>query len=268
MQHGLRLTLRRSTAVGSRPFARTFAKKAPVPFHYEPVFQDAVEDDTQYRCLTTDYVSTIEVDGKTVLKVDPEGLRLLSKTAMNDISHLLRPAHLKQLASILDDPEASANDRFVALELLKAVWCAGPGPQNLEFRVAPQACFKDCSRPSGIACSKCYDAISMCVHKHESSLQYRFNRPLCSIWQGGCSIVCCGGSCGSSGFAGLPWILKQCAQLSYSENLDHVMWLRMQLVLHPGSGLYSKNRISVDRHTRFDLMISGNISGILLVSIC
>lgn len=116
--------------MGSRPFARTFAKKAPVPFHYEPVFQDAVEDDTQYRCLTTDYVSTIEVDGKTVLKVDPEGLRLLSKTAMNDISHLLRPAHLKQLASILDDPEASANDRFVALELLKAVWCAGPGPQK------------------------------------------------------------------------------------------------------------------------------------------
>eukprot|EP01051_Picozoa_sp_SAG22_P002525 SAG22_NODE_113_length_19407_cov_214.925161_18_plen_254_part_00 len=57
--------------------------------------------------------------GKQVLHVEPEGLRLLASTAMRDIAHLLRPAHLKQLSSILKDPEATANDKFVALELLK-----------------------------------------------------------------------------------------------------------------------------------------------------
>ena len=64
-------------------------------------------------------VSTTQVDGKTVLKVTPEALEQLAFAACHDVSHLLRPAHLKQLAGILKDPEASANDRFVALDLLK-----------------------------------------------------------------------------------------------------------------------------------------------------
>ncbi|MBL4612472.1 MAG: fumarate hydratase [Emcibacter sp.] len=76
-------------------------------------------EDTPYRKITSDYVSTHEIDGKTILKVDPEGLRLLAKEAMRDIAHLLRPGHLQQLANILKDPEASANDKFVATELLK-----------------------------------------------------------------------------------------------------------------------------------------------------
>ena len=76
-------------------------------------------DDTSYRKITSDYVSTIQVDGKTILKVEPEGLRLLAKEAMRDIAHLLRPGHLQQLANILKDEEASDNDKFVALELLK-----------------------------------------------------------------------------------------------------------------------------------------------------
>ena len=76
-------------------------------------------DKTPYRKITSDYVSTITVDGKTILKVDPEGLRLLAKEAMRDIAHLLRPAHLQQLSNILKDDEASDNDRFVATELLK-----------------------------------------------------------------------------------------------------------------------------------------------------
>ncbi|RSN70717.1 MULTISPECIES: fumarate hydratase [Actinomadura] len=76
-------------------------------------------DDTDYRLLTTEGVSTFEANGRTFLQVEPEALRLLTETAMRDISHLLRPAHLAQLRKILDDPEASPNDRFVALDLLK-----------------------------------------------------------------------------------------------------------------------------------------------------
>ncbi|VAX04267.1 Fumarate hydratase class I, partial [hydrothermal vent metagenome] len=76
-------------------------------------------DDTPYRKITSDYVSTIQVDGKTILKVEPEGLQLLAKEAMRDIAHLLRPGHLQQLSNILTDDEASDNDKFVATELLK-----------------------------------------------------------------------------------------------------------------------------------------------------
>jgi fumarate hydratase class I len=74
---------------------------------------------TEYRKVTSDFVSTIQVDGKEILKVDPEGIRLLTAEAMKDISHLLRPTHLEKLAKILEDPEASDNDRFVATELFK-----------------------------------------------------------------------------------------------------------------------------------------------------
>ncbi|TDD32421.1 fumarate hydratase [Actinomadura sp. KC06] len=76
-------------------------------------------DETDYRLLTSGGVSTFEANGRTFLQVEPEALRLLTETAMRDISHLLRPAHLAQLRRILDDPEASPNDRFVALDLLK-----------------------------------------------------------------------------------------------------------------------------------------------------
>lgn len=77
------------------------------------------EDKTEYRKLTSDFVSEDEFKGEKVLSVEPEALRLLSEQAFMDINHLLRPAHLKQLASILDDPEATDNDKFVAYDLLK-----------------------------------------------------------------------------------------------------------------------------------------------------
>jgi fumarate hydratase class I len=77
------------------------------------------EDTTQYRLLTQDFVSTFEAGGKTFLQVEPEALTLLTREAMRDIAHLLRPGHLQQLSNILKDPEATSNDRFVALELLK-----------------------------------------------------------------------------------------------------------------------------------------------------
>ncbi|HEX8002335.1 MAG TPA: fumarate hydratase [Mycobacteriales bacterium] len=83
--------------------------------------------DTPYRLLTTDGVSTIEAAGREFLVVEPEALRLLTETAMRDIAHLLRPGHLRQLRAILDDPEASPNDRFVALDLLKNANIAAGG---------------------------------------------------------------------------------------------------------------------------------------------
>ena len=80
-----------------------------------------------YRKITDDYVSTFEAGGRRFLKVEPEALRLLTAEAMRDIAHLLRPGHLTQLAAILEDPEASPNDRFVATELLKNANIAAGG---------------------------------------------------------------------------------------------------------------------------------------------
>jgi fumarate hydratase class I len=77
------------------------------------------EDTTEYRLLTRDHVSVSTWDGRDMLQVAPEGLTLLAREAFRDVSHLLRPAHLKQVKAILDDPESSDNDRYVALEMLK-----------------------------------------------------------------------------------------------------------------------------------------------------
>ncbi len=85
------------------------------------------QDTTPYRKLTSDYVKTVEIDGKSFLKVEEEGIRLLAEQAFMDINHLLRPAHLKQLSSILEDPEATQNDRFVAFDLLKNANIAAGG---------------------------------------------------------------------------------------------------------------------------------------------
>ncbi|WGT47429.1 fumarate hydratase [Tessaracoccus lacteus] len=86
------------------------------------------EDKTPYRRLTTEGVEVVEgPEGRTFLKVAPEALTLLAETAMHDIAHYLRPAHLQQLRNILDDDEASANDKFVALDLLKNANIAAGG---------------------------------------------------------------------------------------------------------------------------------------------
>ena len=76
-------------------------------------------DTTIYRSLGSDGVSVIKLGDQEFLQVQPEAIAKLTEVAIHDINHYLRPDHLKQLASILDDPEASANDRFVALDLLK-----------------------------------------------------------------------------------------------------------------------------------------------------
>ena len=75
-------------------------------------------DKTQYRLLTKDYVKVVECDGRKILKVDPKGLELLSKAAYSDVSFYLRPAHLQKLRNILEDPEATDNDKFVAYTML------------------------------------------------------------------------------------------------------------------------------------------------------
>jgi len=86
-------------------------------FIYQPIFEHG-HDETPYRKLTDQFVSTARFEGRALLRVEPEALALLAREALDDVSHLLRPGHLAQLAKILDDPEASENDRFVALELL------------------------------------------------------------------------------------------------------------------------------------------------------
>ncbi|MBR1883296.1 MAG: fumarate hydratase [Muribaculaceae bacterium] len=87
-------------------------------FNYAPMFQLG-EDKTEYYHLTSDYVSVGEFEGKPILKVQPEALTLLSQQAFRDVSFMLRRTHNEQVAKILNDPEASENDKYVALTFLR-----------------------------------------------------------------------------------------------------------------------------------------------------
>ncbi len=102
------------------------AQKSPV-FAYQELFPHAGADHTEYRLLTDEFVSTATFDGNEVLKVDPEALTYLAHQALRDTSFLLREKHLGQVAAILDDPEASANDRYVALAMLRNAEVAAEG---------------------------------------------------------------------------------------------------------------------------------------------
>jgi fumarate hydratase class I len=104
-------------------------------FRYENPVQLSV-DDTRYRLLTKDFVETTIIDGKKILKVDPGGLELLAREAVSDLSFYLRTSHLEKLAKILEDPEATDNDRFVAYMMLRNTvisargdlpWCQDTG---------------------------------------------------------------------------------------------------------------------------------------------
>jgi fumarate hydratase class I len=96
------------------------------PFHYQELFETG-PDTTEYRLLTREHLRETEFEGQKVLVVDPEALTLLANQAFHDINFFLRPAHLQQVAAILDDPEASENDRMVALTLLKNADVASAG---------------------------------------------------------------------------------------------------------------------------------------------
>ena len=108
-------------------------------FQYQELFEHRT-DTTPYRMLTSDHVSTASFGDHEILQVAPEALTLIAREAMDDVAHLLRSSHLQQLAAILDDPEASDNDRFVALELLKNANIAAsrvlPGCQDTGTAVA------------------------------------------------------------------------------------------------------------------------------------
>ena len=91
-----------------------------------PLFQLG-PDETEYRRLDIGGVGTVDVGGETLLTVEAATLEALTEEAFKDIHHLFRPGHLQQLRNILDDPEASTNDRFVALELLKNASIASAG---------------------------------------------------------------------------------------------------------------------------------------------
>jgi fumarate hydratase class I len=98
----------------------------PTGFAYSPMYPLG-PDQTQYKKLEIAGVSTITCNGQSVLRIEPQALTELALRAYHDVSHLLRPGHLRQLRAILDDPEASANDRFVALDLLKNANIAAGG---------------------------------------------------------------------------------------------------------------------------------------------
>jgi fumarate hydratase class I len=95
-------------------------------FNYEDLLPIG-PDETEYRLLTTEGVSTFTAQGMEFLQVDPEAITNLTSEAIHDISHYLRSAHLQQLKNIMNDPEASPNDRFVALDLLKNANIAAGG---------------------------------------------------------------------------------------------------------------------------------------------
>ena len=99
---------------------------ATTPFHYQKPFPLG-EDKTEYYLLTKDYVSVGDFEGHPVLKVAPEGLTLMANTAFRDVSFLLRRAHNEQVAKILSDPEASDNDKYVALTFLRNAEVAAKG---------------------------------------------------------------------------------------------------------------------------------------------
>ena len=96
------------------------------PFFYQDPFPLAA-DSTEYECISTEHVSMSEFEGQPILKIAPEALTLLSAEAIKAINFTLRPDHLAQVAAILDDPEASENDRMVALMLLKNAEIASHG---------------------------------------------------------------------------------------------------------------------------------------------
>jgi fumarate hydratase class I len=97
-----------------------------VDFAYQEMFP-LKDDTTEYRLLTADHILAVDVDGTRLLRVNPEGLTLLAEQAFGDVSHFLRTSHLKQLAAILDDAQSTANDKAVALELLKNAVIAAEG---------------------------------------------------------------------------------------------------------------------------------------------
>ena len=151
---------------------------ATPPFKYQPMFEHG-EDKTEYYLLTKDYVSVSEFEGTPVLKVQKEGLTAMANTAFRDVSFMLRRAHNEQVAKILSDPEASENDKYVALTFLRNAevaakgilpFCQDTGTAIIHGEKGQQVWTGDCDE----------EALSLGVYKTytEENLRYSQNAPL------------------------------------------------------------------------------------------
>src|SRR5574344_892191 len=151
---------------------------ATPPFKYQAPFPTG-KDTTEYYLLTKDYVSVSEFEGKEILKVEAEGLTQMASAAFRDVSFLLRPEHQKQVAKILSDPEASENDKYVALTFLrnaevsakgKLPFCQDTGTAIIVGKKGQQVWTEGCDE----------EALSKGVYKTytEENLRYSQNVPL------------------------------------------------------------------------------------------
>ena len=148
------------------------------PFHYQPMFEHG-EDKTEYYLLTKDYVSVSEFEGKPILKIEKEGLTAMANAAFRDVSFMLRRSHNEQVAKILSDPEASDNDKYVALSFLRnsEVACKGLLPTCQDTGTAIIHGEKGQQVWTGY-CDE--EALSLGVYKTytEENLRYSQNAPL------------------------------------------------------------------------------------------
>lgn len=158
------------------------APARPSGFRYSPMFPLA-PDATPWRKLDIEGVSTTQCDGRTILKVSPQALEQLAFAACRDVSHLLRPGHLRQLANILTDPEASPNDRFVALDLLKNANIAAGGVLPMCQDTGTAIVFGKKGQRVWVEGDE-EEALSFGVHRTytETNLRYSQMAPL-SMWE-------------------------------------------------------------------------------------
>ena len=126
---------------------------ATPPFHYEPMFQKG-PDTTEYCLLTKDYVSVSEFEGKPILKVAKEGLTAMANAAIRDVSFMLRRSHNEQVAKILSDPEATDNDKYVALTFLRNAEVAAKGVLSAKIPVRLLSTARRASRSGPVTVMK------------------------------------------------------------------------------------------------------------------
>lgn len=151
------------------------------PFAYQPLFELG-PDATPYRLVTEGYVSKERFRGRDVLVVDPEGLTLLAAEAFHDINFFLRPSHLQQVAAVLDDPDASDNDRMVALTLLRNAEVSSAGV--LPFCQDTGTATILGKKGNAVWCEGDEEALSRGVYQAyvENNFRYSQNAPL-TMWQ-------------------------------------------------------------------------------------
>jgi len=150
-------------------------------FVFQPIFELG-PDDTPYRQITKDYVSVESFRGHEVLAVEPDALTLLAAEAFHDINFFLRPSHLKQVASILDDPEASDNDRMVALTMLRNAEVSSAGVLPFCQDTGTATIFG--KKGNAVWCEGDEEALSRGVYQAyvENNFRYSQNAPL-TMWE-------------------------------------------------------------------------------------